>query len=69
MTGGDPTRTGGSADEIDGVDGATHNTAAHNPATAIPAASRRHHTETSNMAQFIVIPAFRTDTSWRSILR
>ena len=35
------TRTDGCAGAVDGVDGATHRTAAHNAATATPATSRR----------------------------
>ena len=60
--------TVGTAGVVDGVEGATHRTAAHRPATAAPAIKRRRHAATSNIAQLASIPAFSVDTSWRSIL-
>ena len=56
------------AGAIDGVDGATHRTTAHKPATATPAISRRRQAATSNIAQLLSMPAFSVFTSWRSML-
>ena len=62
------TRTEGCAGAVDGADGATHSTAAHNAATATPATSRRFHAAASSIAQLLSMPAFSVATSWRSIL-
>jgi hypothetical protein len=61
------TRADGCAGAVDGVDGATHKTAAHRPATAAPATSKRRHAAASNIAQLASMPAFSVETSWRSI--
>jgi hypothetical protein len=65
--GGAATSTEGSAGVVEGVEGATHRTAAHKPATAAPATKRRRQAATSNIAQLVNMPTFRVDTSWRSI--
>ena len=62
-------RTDGCAGAVDGVDGATHRTAAHKAATTTPATSRRFQAAASSICQLLNMPAFSVATSWWSILR
>jgi hypothetical protein len=63
------TRTDGWAGAVEGVDGATQNTAAHKAASTAATTNSRCQAAASSIVQLLNMPAFNAATSWRSIFR